>query len=118
MVAYCFVMLSSVYQQNTRSIHESGKSVLFIHHSGKGGQQRGSSRREDVLDTVIALRRPADYDPKNGAVFEVHFEKARGICGDAVVPFEARLLVNENQGQIWSTKSLEQTTFDKVIQLL
>ena len=34
------------------------KTVLFVHHSGKGGQQRGTSRREDVLDTVIALRYP------------------------------------------------------------
>ena len=61
-----------------------GRSVLFIHHAGKGGSQRGTSRREDVLDTVIALRRPADYRPEDGAVFEVHFEKARGICGQDV----------------------------------
>jgi len=37
------------------------RSVLLIHHAGKGGLQRGTSRREDVLDTVITLRRPADY---------------------------------------------------------
>jgi RecA-family ATPase len=28
----------------------AGRSVLFIHHDGKGGSQRGTSRREDVLD--------------------------------------------------------------------
>ena len=39
----------------------AGRSVLFIHHAGKGGLQRGTSRREDVLDTVIGLRRPTDY---------------------------------------------------------
>ncbi|MDH3691882.1 MAG: AAA family ATPase, partial [Gammaproteobacteria bacterium] len=60
----------------------SGRSVLFIHHGGKGGQQRGTSRREDILDTVISLRHPSDYRPEEGAVFEVHFEKARGIYGD------------------------------------
>jgi putative DNA primase/helicase len=60
----------------------AGKSVLFIHHAGKGGNQRGTSRREDVLDTVISLIRPDDYRPKDGAVFEVHFEKARGFLGE------------------------------------
>ncbi len=47
------------------------KSVLLIHHAGKGGQQRGTSRREDALDTVVALRRPADYEPDQGARFEI-----------------------------------------------
>jgi len=63
--------------------------VPFIHHSGKGGEQRGTSRREDVLDTVIALKRPADYSPEQGACFEVHYEKSRGIFGDDVAPFKA-----------------------------
>ena len=63
------------------SLRRRGVSVLFIHHAGKGGQQRGTSRREDILDTVIALRRPHDYSPKEGARFEVHLEKARGLYG-------------------------------------
>ena len=29
------------------------KSVLLIHHSGKSGSQIGTSKREDVLDTVL-----------------------------------------------------------------
>lgn len=65
--------------------------MLFIHHAGKGGQQRGTSRREDVLDTVVALRRPADYQPDEGARFELHFEKARGFHGEDAKPFEAVL---------------------------
>jgi hypothetical protein len=68
----------------------AGRSVLVIHHAGKSGQQRGTSRREDVLDTVINLSQPADYGADQGARFEVHFEKARGLFGDSVRPFEAR----------------------------
>lgn len=68
-----------------------GRSVLFVHHAGKGGAQRGTSRREDVLDTVIALREPQDYDPTEGARFEVYYEKARGFHGDDAKPFEAAL---------------------------
>ena len=30
---------------------------------------------------VIALRRPSNYEPKDGARFEVHLEKSRGLFG-------------------------------------
>jgi hypothetical protein len=43
------------------------KSVVIVHHAGKGGAQRGTSRKEDVLDSVILLRRPLDYDAGQGA---------------------------------------------------
>lgn len=95
-----------------------GKSVLFIHHAGKGGQQRGTSRREDVLDTVISLRRPAQYNPEDGAVFEVHLEKARGVVGKDAQPFEARLGTAEHAGSDpWSTRTLEDSTFERVVEL-
>jgi hypothetical protein len=67
----------------------AGRSVLFIHHAGKGGLQRGTSRREDVLDTVITLKRPTDYTADQGARFEVMLEKARGVHGDDARAFEA-----------------------------
>ena len=95
----------------------AGKSVLFIHHSGKGGGQRGTSKREDILDTVINLRRANDYQHEDGAVFEVHFEKARGIYGDDVAPFFAQLSTDEHGIQCWLTQSLEDSTFEKVISL-
>ena len=72
----------------------NGKSVLLIHHSGKSGGQRGSSRKEDVLDTVIALKRPPDYVASQGARFEVIFEKNRGFFGQAAESFEAQLLTD------------------------
>jgi len=78
----------------------AGRSVLFIHHAGKGGQQRGTSRREDVLDTVIGLRRPADYIADQGARFEIAIEKGRGIYGDDARPIEARYEERDG-GAIW-----------------
>jgi len=96
----------------------SGRSVLFIHHTGKNGQQRGTSRREDVLDTVIGLRRPGDYTPDQGALFEVHFEKARGIYGAETRPFEAQLTTTPDGHQRWVIKQLEESTTEKVANLL
>jgi AAA domain/Helix-turn-helix domain of resolvase len=73
----------------------AGKSVLFIHHAGKSGQQRGTSRKEDVLDTVIGLRRPPDYSADQGCRLELRFEKSRGFHGADAEPFEAMLIGNQ-----------------------
>jgi putative DNA primase/helicase len=73
-------------------LRRQGISVLLVHHAGTNGRQRGTSRREDALDTVIALRRPEDYFPEQGARFEIHFEKLRNfVDGNEAAPFEARL---------------------------
>ncbi len=99
-------------------MRSSGRSVLFIHHSGKGGNQRGTSKREDVLDTVIGLRRPKDYDPQSGAVFEVHFEKSRGIFGEDTAAFEASLTTDESNQNIWVIRTIEESTLEKVVQFI
>ncbi len=93
-------------------LRRRGLSVLFIHHAGKGGAQRGTSRREDVLDTVIALRRPPDYDPRNGAHFELHFEKARHLIGDDAKPFCARL----SEGG-WTTQPIQDERDQRILSL-
>jgi len=84
----------------------SGRAVLFIHHAGKKGAQRGASAKEDTLSVVISLIRPQNYSPAEGAVFEVHFEKARGLMGDAINPFKAKLGKDENNKQCWITSNV------------
>ena len=69
-------------------LRRRGMAVLLIHHAGKSGDQRGTSAREDIMDTVISLRRPREYSMAEGARFEVHLTKARGIVGDDARPFE------------------------------
>jgi len=93
-------------QELILSLRRRGVSTLIVHHSGKGGQQRGTSKKEDILDTVIALRRPEDYEAGQGARFEVHFEKARGFTGLDAVSFEAVLRVRDDGGISWETADL------------
>lgn len=95
----------------------TGRSVVFIHHAGKGGQQRGTSKREDLLDTVILLKRPADYQPNQGARFEVHFEKARALHGEDVNPIEALLETSLDGKQVWTTKGVEAVADAQMIEL-
>lgn len=94
-----------------------GRSVLFIHHAGKGGSQRGTSKREDILDNVISLKRPNDYEPREGARFEIHFEKARALFGEDVAPIETRLDTDEHGAQIWTLKSVDECLAEQVREL-
>jgi putative DNA primase/helicase len=99
-------------------LRRRGISVLIVHHAGKGGEQRGTSRREDVLDTSINLRRPTDYVSSEGARFEVHLEKARGVHGDAAKPFEASLAAGPDGTAQWSMKEIEDVNYARVKALL
>jgi putative DNA primase/helicase len=94
-------------------LRRRGISVVLIHHAGKNGEQRGTSRREDVLDTSISLRRPSDYAVTEGARFELHFEKARGLHGDCVKPFEAKMEVRDGATN-WTIREIEDVELARV----
>lgn len=100
------------------SLRARGKSVLLVHHANKGGSyvykgknyavagdQRGSSKKVDIVDTKIALVRPQDYVPTQGCTFEVHFQKARAFSGDSAEPFEAVFSVINGKAD-WRRKAI------------
>jgi archaellum biogenesis ATPase FlaH len=58
-------------------LKNQGKCVIIVHHANKEGKQRGSSRHEDAMDCVLALRKPADYKNSDGCRFNLVFEKCR-----------------------------------------
>jgi predicted ATP-dependent serine protease len=78
-----------------------GKTIIFVHHAGKNGTQRGTSKRTDLMDIVIKLERRDDYIQEEGAHFRVLFEKARSLYGPSVAPFEAKLVHAETGVQTW-----------------
>ena len=94
-----------------------GRSILFVHHAGKSGAQRGTSKREDILDLVLCLKRPIDYAESEGARFEVHFEKARTLYGDSVEPFEAMLTRDSLGVQAWALKDVAVVDDERVVTL-
>lgn len=87
----------------------AGRSILFIHHSGKSGAQRGTSKKEDILDAVINLRQAGDYKVGDGAEFEVVFEKSRHCHGEEVTSFDAKLVGGE-----WVVSDSEVKLTDKI----
>lgn len=93
-------------------------SALLIHHQGKGGKQRGSSKKEDILDTIISLKRPSDYCAEQGARFILDFEKTRGFSGEDAKSFEACLTQNLNGVSVWTTKDMDQNKYELAIEMV
>ncbi|MFQ8738421.1 MAG: AAA family ATPase [Bilophila wadsworthia] len=50
-------------------LRRRGITVLLIHHAGKSGDQRGTSAKEDIMDTVISLRRQNTWPKARGLGF-------------------------------------------------
>ncbi|MCC6777693.1 MAG: helix-turn-helix domain-containing protein [Hyphomicrobiales bacterium] len=98
-------------------LRRRGVSTLVVHHAGKDGEQRGTTRREDMLDTTINLAHPVDYVASQGARFEVHVEKRRGLLGVQARPFEARLATRDGKA-CWSVQELEDVAGPQVADLL
>lgn len=97
-------------------LRRRGVSVLMIHHAGRGDNARGTSKREDVLDTVIHLKRPEDYITTEGARFEVHLTKARGVFGDDAAPFEAKLETSEGRA-VWTMRGIQDQEVEQVLDM-
>jgi putative DNA primase/helicase len=98
-------------------LRRRGVSVLFVHHAGKNRSQRGTSRREDLLDTVITLKHPTNYNPSEGLRCEVHFEKTRSMFGDAAKPFEVRLESGSDGHAVWTSRDLEDAKAQQAVAL-
>jgi len=60
--------------------------------------------------------KPESYDPREGARFEVHYEKARGFYGEEAAPFEASLK-EENGKFFWHVQKIENLQADQVLTL-
>ena len=70
-----------------------------------------------ALIVTWAIRGPRqDYRPEEGARFEVHLEKARGIIGDDAKPFEAKL-VQDGDAMAWACRDIEDVQLETVHQL-
>lgn len=103
------------------SLRKASKSVVFVHHSGKGegASPRGTSKREDVLDLIIGLSHPKDYEADQGCVFEVKFRKARNFrTPSEIKSFQAKYTKTEFGPPSWNWEGLEERNADKIERLL
>lgn len=107
----------SVIQQWLLKLKANGKSIIILHHSGKNGSSRGTSRRQDNLDTVIRLERPLSYTESEGAKFEVHFDKTRSFAGLKAEPIGMQYQSDGTQAS-WSSFKITNEREVEVAKLL
>jgi putative DNA primase/helicase len=98
-------------------LRHRGISTVLVHHAGKGGQQRGTSGREDSLDTVIQLAKPTGGDAREGCHFELSFTKCRSTTGEPVAPLDVRLETVDDRLQ-WVWTPLEVSMLERARQEL
>ncbi len=103
-------------QQWALDQRRAGRSVLFVHHSNKTGAQRGTSKREDVLDTILSLSRPDDYDAAEGARFVLTVEKARGFFGPEAEPLDVRYTATDGRA-VWAVTVVVDDQFEQAAAL-
>lgn len=96
-------------------LRRKGKSVLLVHHSGKGEtlSPRGTSKREDTLDLVISLSQPADYKATDACNFQVKFRKSRHFRNKEDI--EEVIAKYNDFG--WTVKSLDKSNVDRIQEL-
>jgi hypothetical protein len=98
-------------------LRRRGIATVFLHHAGHAGWSRGTTRREDLLDIVVELRRPKDYVATEGLRFEMHFTKTRGMLGASAGPIEARLTTDLDGRLTWTCRDLEDARLAQIVDL-
>jgi AAA domain len=76
-------------------------AVILIHHAGRNGEPRGTSKREDAAFWVIALDdAKKNADDKDGARFIAGFTKPSRNTQDEIPAYEWHIATNAQTGQI------------------
>jgi hypothetical protein len=100
-------------------LRRMGKSVIFVHHAGKGeaGSFRGTSKITDALDLSVQLRSPTGHKAEDGCVFEVRFPKYRHFRKGDATEFQATYVNTDFGAPYWTCSELEEINSNKVIEL-
>ena len=79
-----------------------GRTVIVVHHTGKNGDQRGTSKREDSLDFVIGLKPGDNEEFPNALSFNLEWTKSRHLKREQASRIRATLIsADENESSRW-----------------
>lgn len=94
-----------------------GRTIVYLHHEGRSGKARGTSKKEDVLDTMIGLRSRPELVKGNESVFDLTFTKSREFFGDDAKRLVMKLAIGEDGLVRWSSQTAEQDKKERVKEL-
>ena len=94
-----------------------GRSIILIHHEGRSGEPRGTSKREDTLNSILRLKKQADGDGGDQrSSYQLSFPKSREFHGAAKAPLILRLSTASGSAA-WSYERAHDATRERVSQL-
>jgi putative DNA primase/helicase len=98
----------------------AGITTILAHHTGKGGDQRGTSAREDNIDASIILKAPHDYTPEDGARFIVRFTKSRVELKHLPLVADTQFQLTEDEAGLltWTWGSIKRETKIEILKLM
>jgi putative DNA primase/helicase len=98
-----------------------GRSTILVHHEGRSGKPRGTSKREDILDTMINL---ANRVPKPGeevneyeSVFDLNYTKHRDFFGPDAAPLVMRLTTKSGKAE-WEVEAQAEDLRSRIVKFL
>ncbi len=94
-----------------------GRTIIVMHHSGKSGQQRGTSKREDVMDTIIKLKKIPEACSSSESVFDLNYDKSRDFYGKNAEPMRLQFSTAKGRAK-WRGGPLRDVQADKVDEML
>lgn len=96
------------YIDFSRQLRHKGYCAIWAHHAGKNQDQRGASKREDILDLSINLAEPST-PAIAGASFRMEFTKVRGRMPKPY-SLECELITDESGRLSWAYEIPERTS--------
>jgi len=98
-------------------LRKNGVAVVFIHHANKEGKQRGSHKKEDVMDIVIQLKRPDDFLPgTDDTRMMIRYTKSRHMGAIDTHDIEATL--KDTDGSLEWTYEAGDLSFQRAVEWL
>jgi hypothetical protein len=96
-----------------------GKTCIFAHHDNKLRQQRGTSKKEDVLSVSMHLTEIKDNET-NGAHFRLAFDKHRSLFGKDIQGLEATLgfAGGTSMRREWTWRAAEEEVLEEIEEML
>ena len=94
-----------------------GRAGWSVANAGTSKQQRGTSKKGDVMYVVIKRASADVYQAEMGAAWTVEFEKARHLSGGDALSIEASLKQDEHGNQAWVHKDAELGMSERILAL-
>ena len=98
------------------ALRSSGRTVIMVHHTGKSGQQLGTSVKENWLDTNIELR-ACPPRAVAGTEFEMHFRKTRDVKRSDAQSMHVEYIQGDDGVSRWYWETLLEDRRSKVASL-